>query len=87
MKQIYKYPLSLESEQSIQLPVGSGVLDCKEQNGVPTLWVLQDVETQGALTDVLIKIVGTGEQFELDNWHYLRTVMIGEFVWHIFMRE
>lgn len=87
MKQIFKYPLQLQSDQSIELPIGSGVLDCKEQNGVPTLWVIQDVDASGPGTDVLIKIVATGEQFELDNWHYLRTLMIGDLVWHVFVRE
>jgi hypothetical protein len=38
-------------------------------------------------TDVLFMIVGTGEEFELDNWKYISTVQSGAFVWHVFVRE
>lgn len=87
MKRILKYTLDTVSNQSLQFPIGSAIIDCKEQNGKLTLWVMQDSETEQPLTDVLFKVVATGEEFELENWHYLRTVMVGEFVWHIFMRE
>lgn len=86
MSQIFKYPLSLESTQVIQLPIGAKILTVKEQDGVPTVWAIVD-QTE-TLVDVQVKIVATGEQFELEPWRYMNTlVMANGLVWHIFMCE
>lgn len=87
MNVIYKYPLTLETPQTLVLPIGSKVLSVQAQNGVPTVWVLQQEGEAVATTEVLVAVIATGESFEIENWNYIDTVQIGEFVWHVFMRE
>lgn len=86
MSQIFKYPLALEPTQVLQLPIGARILTVKEQNDVPTIWAVVDQTEQ--LADVQVKIVATGEEFELDPWRYMSTVLMSNgLVWHIFMCE
>jgi hypothetical protein len=86
MSRIFKYPLSIESTQVAQLPIGARILTIKEQEGVPTLWAVVD-QTE-LMADVQVKIVATGEEFEIEPWRYITTlVMENGLVWHVFMCE
>ena len=87
MNVIYKYPLTLETPQTLVLPIGSKVLSVQAQNDVPTVWVLQQEGDAAATTEVLVAVIATGQPFEIENWNYIDTVQIGGFVWHVFMRE
>lgn len=93
LSRILKYPLTLGSEQRLQVPVGARVLALQLQAGRPVLWLLTDVPTHPsgvqAQEEWLVRCVGTGwEVWGLDEWTHLGTVQTtGGFVWHFWRQE
>lgn len=87
MNVIYKYPLVVGETQTLSLPIGSVILSVQNQHDTPTMWVLHATDEVGQNTDVQVMIVGTGHQFDVDNWRFINTVQCGELVWHVFLRE
>ncbi len=62
MRLIRKYPLALQKEQEVSLPIGAHVLHCAAQGEVPTLWAM--VDPDAALVVCTLRIFETGEAFE-----------------------
>lgn len=87
MNVIYKYPLAITAEQTLLLPIGAKVLSVQMQGSVPTVWTLQDASNTATTTEVLVAMVATGQEFDIDNWNYVDTLQDGSYVWHVFMRE
>ena len=46
MQKIWKYPISMEDAQTIQLPEDAKILCIKTQHGKPCMWVLLDPDAQ-----------------------------------------
>lgn len=81
---IYKYPLELTGTQNVVLPFATNILTAQVQNGVICLWAVGDQDDERKVSRV-IRIVGTGHRFDdADRCHYIGTVQIDSFVWHIF---
>ena len=90
MKTIYKYPISIGSN-NIDLPKNSTILHFGiDGTGYPCIWVLIDTTEEGE--PIHLKCVGTG--WDLDeilgdsNYVYISTtVMSNGFVWHLLEAE
>lgn len=86
---IWKYPLALADEQSIEMPEGATVLSVQAQNGAVTLWA--EVRPYHPLKARRFRIYGTGHPIDRNNLKYIGTVQMPSsfmeqlpFVWHIF---
>lgn len=86
MKTIYKYPLTAQSKQSIQLPRFSMGLSVQLQHGGPCLWAL--IDTEEPVQEYIVHAYGTGHEIdELPaGFEYLGTVQSadGYLVFHFF---
>jgi hypothetical protein len=79
---IYKYPLKLVDEQTVEMPNSATLLHVAEQNGQLCLWAMVDPRRE--VVGVPIVIVGTGNPMG-NVGKYLGTVQMGRFVWHVFL--
>ena len=89
MKAIWKYPLKIESKQTLEMPgTGPKLLSVQMQAGVPCLWAVVEPNSEQKSV-VVIDIVGTGHILEEDDTerYFLGTVQQGGLVWHVFRRE
>jgi len=88
---IYKYPLQMIDEQTINIPNLSFLLDVQTQSSEgdqPVLWACVDNDANH-LCEVTIIIIGTGIEFENDfvntsGKQYLSTFQVNGFVGHVF---
>ena len=88
---IYKYPLEITDRQVI--PTGylaAYPLSVAEQNGQLALWAYMDDKSIPQLRDknntyeLVVEIVGTGQNFD-ETMRYVGTVVMSNgFVWHVF---
>lgn len=85
MRQIYKYPLGIESRIIIDGPIISP-LTVQLQNGRPFLWAVVDDSLPSRSIEVCC--VGTGVPFasNMDNMFYISTVQVGPYVLHYFYK-
>lgn len=85
-KYIYKYPIKITDNQTIELPEYAQILDVQIQNDVPVLWALVDPKEKPQKID--IEIIGTGNP--ITNHcvcrEYISTIQLkgGNLVYHIF---
>lgn len=86
---IFKYPLKITDEQTIQMPQFAQFLSVQEQHG--RLWVWALVSEDLPLVDTQFYIFGTGNPFPpLDHaLKHIGTAMTlgGAGVWHVFVEE
>jgi hypothetical protein len=86
MTTIYKYPLSITDEQTVQLPRGAVVLTVMLQQARLCLWA--EVDPQAITERRTILIFGTGHAIpsreSIGALAYLSSVIDGQFVWHVF---
>lgn len=86
MQTIWKYPLSITSEQTLKMPVGARVLSIQFQCDTLCMWALVD----GSLDQEsrTFRIYGTGHPIEPElnsSLVYLATVQeSNRLVWHVF---
>lgn len=92
MKRIFKYPLRLSELDNetfivtVPMPQYAKVLSVGNQSGQIMAWAL--VDTTANVRDVEFKIIGTGwtlPEGEFDGWTFLGTVVVDEFVWHVWV--
>lgn len=81
MKKVLKYPLILEDEQHIDMPLGAEILTLQLQRDQPYVWAL--VDTKNHYRAKTIYTVGTGRPVPEDSF-YIGTYQQGLFVWHVF---
>lgn len=81
---IWKYPLIIEDEQTLQMPRGAVILSAQVQHGSLFLWAMVDPTQPHDERD--IEIIGTGMEFSEAPRNYIGTVQMagGNLVWHIF---
>ncbi len=81
---IFKYPLELEDQQTVTMPMGSRVLCVQVQRGRPCLWAMVDsevVETE----QHHIRIYGTGHPIDRHPSRYYGTFQLKDtLVFHVF---
>lgn len=88
MNKIFKYPVRIQDEFSIEMPCGSSILSVQIQNGAPQLWAL--VEVGAPLVRRKLAIRGTGHDAtfrdEQRTARYVDTFQMqgGSLVWHLF---
>ena len=82
MSVIYKFPLRVTDEQTINMPTGAKILSVQFQNDQLCVWARIDNEYFKSKRTFLI--VGTGHRFPDDGRQYIGTVQQGPFVWHVF---
>ena len=81
MRTIYKYHLKV-GLNSIDLPLEAEVVHIAEQYGQLQMWVEQD-PTRPVLNRQF-SVYGTGHYIYNNNEHHLATVVLGDFVWHVY---
>lgn len=85
-KKVFKYPVDVQYEQVLKLPLHSEILHVDEQNGEPVLWALVNPEEQRT-EERRIRIYGTGHPIpEADKLQYVNTWFLArkQLVWHVF---
>jgi len=83
---IWKYPLKIQSEQSIEAPIEFVPLSIQMQDGTPTLWALVDeVGPRGIFPILMVGPGWTGERGLINGDLHLGTVQDGKFEWHYFL--
>ena len=89
MIKIFKYPLSLESKFTLDLPKESKILSVQVQNLVPVLWAFVDTDIHEKEPKIF-RCYYTGENIpDSDSLIYLDTMQLmgGTLVAHIFMEK
>lgn len=87
MRTIYKYPLDLVREQVIEAPIPAKVKAVKVQGDQLCVWIQVDSQCVGPNywpRQRHFIIVGTGQELPSQNYHYIDTVLLGQFVWHVY---
>lgn len=80
--EIWKHKLKITDAQTLFMPQGARQLKIAEQDGELCMWSL--VDTAERHESVHVIIVGTGQEFDDVNLHYVGTAQVGQFVWHVF---
>jgi len=83
MKKIYKYPLKLQSVQSLSIPLVA-VLSIQQQHGVWVLWA--EVDTDKWSKTITVTTVGTGQVIPENVGQYISTIQEGSYVWHFYVK-
>lgn len=83
MERIYKYPIPIEDNITIELPEGARVLTVQIQKGKPYIWA--KVDPNAPKIKRYFKLFGTGHQISNTN-KYIGTFQIyeGDLVFHLF---
>lgn len=86
-KQIWKYELDIELNQTIEMPKGAEILTVQTQNGHPCLWAL--VDPKQPTEERHIEMFATGEPIHCDMGVYRTYINTfqshdGLLVFHIF---
>ena len=79
---IWKYALEMTDRQFVSMPEGATLLSVANQRGALCLWALVDPDNPGVMRE--INIVGTGNPMTEDETHFIGSVVIEPFVWHVF---
>lgn len=80
MKTIHKYPISIRTEQQIELPYGYKPICVQIQNG--KIWLWAKVNSENHKEYATIFVIGTGQY--LPGGKYIGTVQLDGYVWHIY---
>lgn len=86
MKTIYKYPVPIADEPTIELPLSCTVLHFAAQNGEPFIWCLVEADEPRTIKR-RFRLAGTGHPIEdRDEGRYIGTVHLrgGALVLHLF---
>lgn len=85
MKRIYKYPIPITDEFTVELPEDIEILTFQTQHNKPYIWAIIDPERK--FETVSFKLFGTGHPVEdTDTLKYIGTAQTegGMLVWHLF---
>lgn len=81
MRIIYKYPLII-GFNGISLHLEAEIVHIGEQYGQLQMWVEQDPSRP--MTQRQFNVYGTGHPIYNNNEQHLATVLVGDFVWHVY---
>lgn len=83
-KVIWKYPIKVEAQQSIEMPIGAEILCVQMQGEQPCLWA--KVSPDGWPRAKTIVIHPTGHEFEDYAGRYIGTFQMqgGMYIWHVY---
>lgn len=90
IQSIYKYNLTLETQQTLSLPKGFQFISCQSQRGKLCIWYCVSPQML-VYEDIKLYIKGTGDPFEFSDFEegadFLASIQLDAFVWHIFGRK
>lgn len=85
MKSIWKYQLTIAREQTIRPPKGAKIIHTGlDPTGELCLWAEVDTHEEGS-EPLLIRIYGTGHMLYEVGQRHLGSVVIGDYVWHVYI--
>jgi len=88
MKRIYKYPfpIQVESDFVIHMPVGAKILTVQLQNGDPYIWAIVDPAAEICARSFLLFGTGNPLPTDITALPYIGTFQLrsGSFVFHLF---
>ena len=84
MNTIFKYEITVQDLQYVEMPAGAHILCVQVQGGYPCLWAA--VDTSHGRERRMIEIIGTGNPMSVHCRCYIGTFQAGNFVWHVFER-
>lgn len=70
----------------LTLPFRANILKAAMQHDLPYIWYEFD-ENETETIDINVRFIGTGESFDADDWTYVDTIFVGDYVWHVNVRE
>lgn len=82
---IWKYPITILEEQTVEMPIGARILSVQMQGGGLVLWALVDPEANREKRRIAVH--GTGHPVDIaETRHFIGTVQTngGALVWHVF---
>jgi hypothetical protein len=82
MKSIFKFPLQLRANQTVEMQPDAEILSVQKQNETITIWAVVDPEVE--MIQRRFRIAATGEEFTDEGLEYIGTVQLSGLVWHIF---
>ena len=84
MEHIFKYQLSEEETQEIEMPEGAEILSMQVQHGTPCIWAKVDREKRTVKRRFII--VGTGWIVPVEATKFVGTFQLsgGAYVFHLF---
>lgn len=84
MRVVYKYPLEMIDVQNILMHGSAEILHVDVRDEDLYLWAIVDPDKTD-LTWRKIRIAGTGHGIDEEYLVHLGTVLVGNFVWHVFL--
>jgi len=91
IEEVWKYPLELEEEQTIELPYGSMFLNLIEQNDLPTLYALVNPATKlKECWQISLRATGqpiSGEMPRTSMFIGTVSTLGGKLIWHLWLRR
>ena len=82
---IYKYPVPINDQFTIEMPLGAKILSFQMQNDLPMLWAA--VWENSSSEERKFQLCGTGHDIDMDLVKsFIGTVQMyrHSFVWHLF---
>lgn len=87
IRKVFKYGIKLISrvEQKIDIPCAHKILDVQMQGNDLVFWAAVDSDTK--IDAVIFVLLMTGATVDLSSHTHIKTLQVGELVWHLFMRH
>ena len=85
---IWKYELLIQDTQQVEMPWRAEILSVGNQDGNLCLWAMGDPAI--GMNTRIIEIVGTGQPLQSSFpiiKKFIGTVIMKQFVWHVFERR
>jgi hypothetical protein len=84
MRTIHKFPVVIDDQFSIEMPVGAEVLSVHRQGGGIFVWAI--VDSKAAVERRCFAVRGTGHPLRGNEGRFIGTVLTNgdALVWHIF---
>ena len=82
MLTIHKFELEITDVQTIGMRADAKILHVDNQNGTLCIWAL--LSTSDVITERRFYIFGTGHQVPRIGLKHIGSVLMDEFVWHVF---
>ena len=85
MKKIYKYDLGEDGNVVSLRGNFSRILDIQTQGYNPRIWM--EIDDSYPEVEINIVAIGTGWEIpkEYEYWHYVKSTIVGPFVWHYYV--
>jgi len=85
VKTIWKYPLRMEDEQTVKMPIGAEIISVLLQRDILVLYAM--VDSDAPLVSGKVYIRGTGHPLNMVDVRHVGSVAMldRDLVWHVFV--